>query len=262
MRRMTAILLGLAALALAACSLVREKGPAEGAAEAAYAAFAKGDLAAMKAMCAPDLLGVWDEAKVRQLSALVPREAVRRDETLQWQIVNSGGVEAARVARAYRYPSKEVLWRTTLVHDPASGRWLLNAFDVRVAAPEALARGNALSFAGKSALHYGALAWLVLSLLFILWAVIAVVRAPKFRWKWAFGLLCLVSVGQLTLNWTTGEWGVQALNISLLGLGLIKGPSAWGQWILTAAFPLGALISLTRVAQVRREAARATRETF
>jgi len=65
-------------------------------------------------------------------------------------------------------------------------------------------------------------------------------------------LLALVSFGSVALNWTTGQWGVQPVNLLLFG-GAVARPGLVGPWVLTCGLPLGACIALWRRAEYRRK---------
>lgn len=77
------------------------------------------------------------------------------------------------------------------------------------------------------------------------WATILIWRRNwlKRRWLWTLGsLFGFVGFG---LNWSTGAWAIQFLNVSLLGAGAAKaGPYA--PWLLSFGIPVVALIVIVR----------------
>ena len=80
--------------------------------------------------------------------------------------------------------------------------------------------------------------------MFSLGTATQVARTPMpWRWWWAF--VALLGAGTLVLNWTTGEVFMKGLNIQLFGVGFTRQGLA-GPWVLSVAFPAGALVALER----------------
>jgi len=88
-----------------------------------------------------------------------------------------------------------------------------------------------------------------------------VVLAPftpiKHRWAWA--LLSLVGAGTFAFNWTTGQAHVALLNLRLFDAAFMKGGPA-APWIQKVAFPVGAMLTVRHVRNVRRAPAPALEE--
>jgi hypothetical protein len=86
---------------------------------------------------------------------------------------------------------------------------------------------------------------MVTSVALCLLAVVLIWRRRwlKRRWLWTLG--SLLGFAGFGLNWSTGAWAVQILNVSLLGAGATKaGPFA--PWILTFGVPVIAIIVIVR----------------
>jgi hypothetical protein len=98
---------------------------------------------------------------------------------------------------------------------------------------------NALTFGNKSALHFVFAIIAAAILAFIITTLVACIRTkvPRRRWLWI--VFILLGVGQITLNWTTGEIGF-GVGVNLLGVSMTKQPYA--PWMLQIAFPLGAAL--------------------
>lgn len=80
---------------------------------------------------------------------------------------------------------------------------------------------------------------------FCIWVAVAAVRSRiKRRWLWA--LFALVGVAPFTLNWSTGEVGSNLLQVILLSAG-VNGSPPFGPWLITVAFPVGAIATLYRI---------------
>jgi hypothetical protein len=116
-----------------------------------------------------------------------------------------------------------------------------------------LASLNAFRLRSRSPAHYLVLFGTLASVVFTLASAILVWRTPMPRRR-LLALLALVSFGSVALNWTTGQWGVQPVNLLLFG-GAVARPGLVGPWVLTCGLPLGACIALWRRAGYRRQVA-------
>ena len=119
--------------------------------------------------------------------------------------------------------------------------------------PEAgsLASLNAFRLRNRGPAHYLVLFATLASVVFTLVTAIRVWRTPMPRRR-LLALLALVSFGSVALNWTTGQWGVQPVNLLLFG-GAVARPGLVGPWVLTCGLPLGACIARWRRAEYRRQ---------
>lgn len=113
---------------------------------------------------------------------------------------------------------------------------------------------NRFEFAGKSPVHFLVLLLIVGIPVFILVTLVAAARARFGLGQWLWYPFIAVGFGTLQLNWSTGEWKVALLNLSLLGAGYAK--IGYGPWILSVGAPVGALLFWVRQAKRRRAAAR------
>ena len=59
------------------------------------------------------------------------------------------------------------------------------------------------------------------------------------------GVVVLVAVGAVQLNWSTGAVFTSLVHLQLLGSGAVKQGIA-APWVLSAAFPLGAVLALAK----------------
>jgi hypothetical protein len=100
---------------------------------------------------------------------------------------------------------------------------------------------NRFTLAGKSAWHHLFLVACATTVLLILITLVVCVRTPVRRRKWLWIVFVLLGFGQFTLNWTTGEWGWQAMSINLLGAG-ITSTGTYAPWMVTFALPVGAIV--------------------
>jgi hypothetical protein len=110
--------------------------------------------------------------------------------------------------------------------------------------PQSLQQSNALTLKGKTPAHYLLLLFCLASVLFILYTIVLIFRTPGVRHLlWA--LLSLVAVGNLQMNWTTGQSRFVATAIVLLGASVGR-PDLASPWVVTVGFPLGAMLFHSR----------------
>jgi hypothetical protein len=98
---------------------------------------------------------------------------------------------------------------------------------------------NALTFENKSALHFVMVLLAVVVFGFIVATLITAIRTkiPKRKWLWI--IFIIIGIGQISLNWTTGELSFAA-NFNLFAVGMVR--RGLGPWILQIGIPLGAAL--------------------
>ena len=109
---------------------------------------------------------------------------------------------------------------------------------------KSLAELNAFTFRGKGPIHYVLFAFAILVSVFIIWTTVLCART-KIQRKWLWIIFILFGLTKLNLNWTTGQIGFQPISFQMPGAGLMK-QGLYAPWILTASFPLGALLFLRK----------------
>ena len=100
---------------------------------------------------------------------------------------------------------------------------------------------HAFTLKGKSFLHYGVLFWALVVLGGIIWTLIKAFQEKNFKRKALWLIFIAIGVGGFSLNWTTGAWAFQTLNVSLLGAGYMAA-GYYSPIILKVSFPLGAAL--------------------
>jgi len=80
---------------------------------------------------------------------------------------------------------------------------------------------------------------------FCIWVAVAAVRSRiKRRWLWA--LFALLGVAPFVLNWSTGDVAFRLLQVLILSAGF-EGSPPFGPWLVSVAFPVGAIATLYRI---------------
>ena len=103
---------------------------------------------------------------------------------------------------------------------------------------------NHFSWAGKTAIQYVVLALAVLFPLLTLYALVLCVKTKLPGRKWPWIVFILLGVGKLSVNWTTGAWGMTLLAVQLFSASAIA--PLYGPWIMAVSLPLGAIVFLLR----------------
>jgi len=110
----------------------------------------------------------------------------------------------------------------------------------------------------KSTIHYLFLALLIAMPIFIIFTIIAIIRNKHMNKKWLWGLFSAVGLWGVNFNWataklstefftvTSGADGAASVQLSLisfklLGASILK-QSAYSPYIITVAFPIGAVL--------------------
>jgi hypothetical protein len=98
---------------------------------------------------------------------------------------------------------------------------------------------NRFNLSGKSALQYGVLIGAIAAAVFTLVVLVVCIRTKMKRRKWLWILFILFGFGKLSVNWATGQWGVQLLTLQLFSAAAVAAFS--GPWIISFSVPLGAI---------------------
>jgi hypothetical protein len=110
---------------------------------------------------------------------------------------------------------------------------------------ESLEEVNKFRLAGKGPLQYAVLFIAIGLPIFCIYTLVLCLRSKNASRKWLWVPFILLGVGKFAINWTTGECSFTPLAVSLLGT-LITANPAYGPWMVSVSFPLGALLFLLR----------------
>ena len=150
----------------------------------------------------------------------------------------SGGASSTNysIAFEYEYPS---IWIVTVAAlRRANDETLLTGINT-FRNLQSLEDLNALTFQNKGPVHV-AMAFLAVAVFcFVAATLITAIRTkiPKRKWLWI--IFIIVGIGQVSLNWTTGEMNLAA-NFNLFAAGIVK--QGLGPWVLQVGIPLGAAL--------------------
>lgn len=104
---------------------------------------------------------------------------------------------------------------------------------------------NKFTLTDKSPFHFIVLTSAIAVPIIILVTLVFCIKTPIPKRKWLWVLFILGSIGSVSINWTTGAYGINILHYQLFGAGAVAA-SEYAPWIITAGFPLGALLFLLK----------------
>jgi hypothetical protein len=99
---------------------------------------------------------------------------------------------------------------------------------------------NQFQFAGKTALHYALLAFMVLIPLFILISLIFCLRTPNLNRRWLWLICIAFGFGNIQLNWNSGALDFFPITFQLFGAGFYSFDN--GPTIIQISIPIAALL--------------------
>lgn len=181
----------------------------------------------------------WDKVK-----AMVPSQGNPELVTVQSNTMSVDGTTTSTKILNYEFgaASKWVIFQIQLRQNGPRTQvvgWYVQPFAVQPSA------AGEFSFADKGALHYLWIVAMLVSVLTILTALILIVRSRGIRRRWLWILGSLVGLGQFSLNWSTGAWGIQPIYFSLFGAAAMKA-SPFDAWVLSFSLPVVAIVFLLR----------------
>ena len=198
------------------------------------------DFAAVESVLNPNIKDGMVRAQLEQVADVFPRESPREVRVIAAQTNIVGETTYVNLTLEYEFASRWVLGNLVLEKRP--GQNIVNGVHVEQA-PDSQQRLNRFSLGGKSGLHYVVLGWAVTAPLFIVAVMVVAIRTPMARAKWLWAIFILFGVCQVSLNWTTGQVGVNPISVALFASGFAKaGPYA--PVIISSSFPLGAAVFL------------------
>lgn len=189
-------------------------------------------------------------AQLQQLADDLPAEVSSSVKIVGAHARESGGVSK----RDFTYECKfQGVWYVVGVDlQKKDNRWtILGVHGQRLA--DSLENLNRFTFVDKGLNQYVTLILALGSLLLSLYALRVCIRTKVGPTRWMWASFVLVGVGELSVNWTTGQILFQPFAIHVPCASADAAP--YGPWIIGLSLPLGALIFLNEqwVSKVRGE---------
>jgi hypothetical protein len=206
------------------------------------AAFGSRDFGAIEQRLDASLAGADTRPKLEQVAEQFPSGSPKAVQVVGSNTMTMPGRVTYDLTFQCEYPDRWLL--VNVVLQRADGQLKIMGVHVNRLA-DSLQNQNRFTFAGKGPVHWLFLALAVVIPLFIVATLVVCARTPIPRRKWLWLLFVALGLVQVSLNWSTGEWGISPVAVLLLGVGFHKaGPVA--PYVLTIALPIGAVVFLLR----------------
>jgi len=241
------LLCGFLALLVAGCQIPQPDPKAQAVEREAYRAIQAGDDAALQQIAGGELKTPEAAVAMRQVQAMMPKGKSSSSKLIGWNLhTQIGSGSTAMLHSEHDYGDRVVLAQTLLVKNAEADPWLVQGFHVRVATTAELAR-NGFSLLGKKPQQYIFLLAAVISPILMIAALVKVVRRKGLKRKWLWGILALLGLFKLQMNWSDGALNVQWLTVQLIGFGVQSGLSRFDPWFVSMTLPIGAVLILLGV---------------
>jgi hypothetical protein len=188
-------------------------------------------------------------AELERMTRYYPASAPRSLELIGSNVGQGPGWWTATLSFQYEFPDAWMVANVVLSRKDGSDLVVKGIHLQRI--PDSLEHLNAFTFSGKQPVHYLVFATALLMAAFTITTFVVCLRTRGIRRKWLWAILTLAGVAGVTLNWTTGQIGLQLVSVHLFGAGAVAS-SPYSPWRVTVSFPLGAVLFL---AKRKREAA-------
>lgn len=112
--------------------------------------------------------------------------------------------------------------------------------------PKSLKEINAFTFTGKGVMHYAFLAVMAIIFMLTLYALVLCIKS-RIRKKWLWIILVFAGIGQIFLDWTTGQifFNPLSLQFQLFGVSVLKS-GLYTPWMMKTFIPVGAIVFLVK----------------
>lgn len=249
-----------APLMLASCNPVVRDSQVDGEARGVFDQLRHHQDAQLIARLDPAIRGT-AAAKLPAIESYVPLGEPRGRKAISTNTLKVAGQgETVSTTDEYDYGDRTVAVDVQMYRPDGRQGWQVRGFHVQAATAAQLAP-NRFSLSGKSAIQYLSLAFTVASPLLMVAALVKVIRTAGLKRKWLWGILAFAGLVALRMNWTTGQLTYQLITVQFIGAGVMRGLSAFSQWVLSATIPVGAILILTGIWANPRRARKPTPST-
>jgi hypothetical protein len=160
----------------------------------------------------------------------------------KWVKLQPKDTKATNLTFQYRGEDGWAVASVSLVED-SRGMLLSGLWVNRI--PEPLETMNTFTLKGKSSTHYAFIFLTIAIPILIVWSLVRCIRTPIRRLKWLWVIFILIGFCALSINWSTGEVGVQLVTLRVPAV-IPQRMGLYGPWVLTVSIPVGAIVFLLR----------------
>ena len=176
-----------------------------------------------------------------EMASLIPAETPESAKIVGAHTFRSPEYSTTSITLEYQFPSK---WLLVDVTTKKTGDIsTITGFHVGVLR-DSLENLNRFTLSGKSAVQYAILILAICSLVFSFYVLGLCIRAKDVKRKWLWMLFVLAGVGNVAVNWKTGELTFHLISIYIPCASANRPP--YGPWTVAVFLPLGAILFLNR----------------
>ena len=198
------------------------------------------DFAEIEKSAAPGLTSASLESALTEMAAMIPADppvSVKLVGAHRYSSTPNG--TTVNLIYEYQFSDRFVLANVAMMTN--NGETTVVGLHVE---PEAtsLESQNRFTLSGKSALQYGVLVSAIAAALFTVVVLVVCAKTKMKRRKWLWILFILFGFGKLSVNWTTGQWGIAVLAAQLFSASAVA--ALYGPWMVSVSLPVGAALFL------------------
>jgi len=240
--RRTAVLIFLTLL-LAACQQpVKPDQTAVDANKALFDQIRTGQEQGVLAQMSPDAQAE-GAAVLAKIKAVIPATPPKSITPVAASVAAGPGGRIEVLVVEYDFADRAIQFATTLAQPKGAKDWKLGNFRLLEKTHKELAP-NTLSLAGRSPGQLAFFALAFTSPILMLAALVKVLRTPGLQNRWLWAAFALVGLFSFQMNWGNGLVLVNWMALQIVGFWLVKGPSQFEPWMISATVPIGALLIL------------------
>ncbi len=175
------------------------------------------------------------------MSGLLPAQEPKSVKVIRYSVVHhADSSRTIAITLEYEFPNQWLLAELVRQEDGATST--VTGFHL-YPVPESVEKHNRFTLTGKGTGQYGVLLLAFAMLVVGIYAFISCVRTPIGKKKWLWAIICLLGVGRIAVNWTTGALGLTPIWIGIPPSGAVMVP-LYSPWIVYTSLPLGAVVFL------------------
>jgi len=198
-----------------------------------------GDTAALVQELHPSLHSGNELTQMNQMRALIPAGTPDVTNLVGYNVFKSTEGQRYNLTYQFGYGSKWILINAAWIELPDGKRQIIGMNAQLLLEP--LQQTHAFTFKQARPVHYVLFAAAILMPIFTIVTLVACIRTKLARRKWLWILFILFGLGQVTLNWTTGQLGFSLIFIQLFS-GSAMASSIYSPWIISVSLPVGATL--------------------
>lgn len=176
-----------------------------------------------------------------KMAGMIPTQNPESIKVVGSQVFNGPDFTRTNITFEYQFPHKWLL--INVATQKKGGASSIVGFNV-TPIPDSLEQLNKFTLVGKNVLQYSVFVLAIILSLFNLYALILCIRTRIEKRKWLWVIFVMLGFAKLTVDWTTGQWGITPVAFQFLSAGAFA--QLYGPWMISISFPLGAIIFMAK----------------